>query len=96
MANEILGGLDNKRILVVGISYKTNVSDLRESPVIILINELRARRAAVSWHDDLVKVWNQEKSTELSANFDLAILATPHDYLSLHKLGNIPVIDTRA
>ena len=96
MANDILGGLGNKRILVVGISYKANVSDLRESPVIILIKELRARGAEVSWHDDLVKVWNQEKSMELSANFDLAILATPHDYLSLHKLGNIPVIDTRA
>ena len=96
MANRNLKGLQNKKILVVGISYKANVSDIRESASIILINELRARGAKVSWHDELVMAWNDEYSTELSANFDLAILSTPHDYLDLTKLANVPLLDTRA
>jgi hypothetical protein len=31
----------------------------------------------------------------LGANYDLAILATPHDYFDLSTLGNVPILDTR-
>ena len=47
------------------------------------------------WHDDIVTEWNGEKSTALSENFDLAIIATPHDYLDLTKLGDVPILNTR-
>ena len=94
-AEEKLGGLKNKRVLVVGVSYKPNVADVRESPVEALINGLKQKGAQVSWHDDLVKAWNGEKSVALSNNFDLAIIATPHDYLDLTKLGNVPILNTR-
>ena len=92
---EKLGGLKNKRVLVVGVSYKPNVADVRESPVEALISGLKQKGAQVSWHDDLVKVWNGEESVELSSDFDLAIIATPHDYLDLTKLGNVPILNTR-
>ena len=92
---EILGGLKNKKILVVGIAYKPNVSDTRESPAVNLIAELRVKGAQVYWHDDLVKEWNGEKSVALSSIFDSAIIATPHDYLDLTKLGNVPILNTR-
>ncbi len=95
LAADILNDLTNRKILVIGVSYKPNVSDVRETPVQALIDKLRAAGAEVSWHDDLVKIWNKEKSTPLSQNFDLAILATPHSYIDLKKLGDVPMLDTR-
>jgi UDP-N-acetyl-D-glucosamine dehydrogenase len=94
-ASEMLGGLKDKKVLVIGVSYKPNVADVRETPVEALISGLKKSGAVVSWHDDLVKGWNGESSVALSSGFDLAILATPHDYLNLNLLGNVPVLNTR-
>ena len=94
-AEEKLGGLKAKKVLVVGVSYKPNVADVRETPVESLIVGLKQKGAQVSWHDDLVKAWNGENSIALSSDFDLAIIATPHDYLDLTKLGNVPILNTR-
>jgi len=94
-AIEMIGNLKRKRILVVGISYKPNVSDVRETSVEILIRNLKQKGAHVSWHDDLVKEWKGEKSVDLSSEYDLAILATPHDYLDLTKLDDVPILNTR-
>ena len=94
-AEEKLGGLRNKKILVVGVAYKPNVADIRESPVKLLIDGLKEKGALVTWHDDLVKEWNGEKSVNLSSDFDLAIIATPHDNLELTKLGSVPILNTR-
>lgn len=94
-AEEKIGGLKAKKVLVVGVSYKPNVADVRESPVEALITGLKQKGAKVSWHDDLVKVWNGEESVALSSDFDLAIIATPHEYLDLSKLGYVPILNTR-
>ena len=94
-ASEMLGGLKDKKVLVIGVSYKPNVADVRETPVEALINGLKKSGAVVSWHDDLVKSWNGESSVVLGSGFDLAILATPHDYLDLSLLGSVPVLNTR-
>ncbi len=94
-AEDKVGGLKNKKVLVVGVSYKPNVADVRESPVAALIFGLRQRGAFVMWHDELVKEWNGEKSVEISDIFDLAIIAMSHDYLDLKKLGDTKILDTR-
>ena len=94
-AEEKVGGLKSKRILVVGVSYKPNVADVRESPVEALIAGLKQKGAQVFWHDDLVKEWNGSKSDVMNSNYDLAIIATPHDYIDLSKLGNVPILNTR-
>jgi UDP-N-acetyl-D-glucosamine dehydrogenase len=94
-ASEILGGLKDKKVLVIGVSYKPNVADTRETPVEALIAGLAKSGAVVSWHDDLVKNWNGQSSVALGSGFDLAILATPHDYLDLSLLGNTPLLNTR-
>jgi len=94
-AEEKIGGLKDRRVLVVGVSYKPNVADIRESPVESLIFGLKQKGAQVSWHDDLVKVWKGVKSVALSGDFDLAIIATPHDYLDLSLLGNVPILKTQ-
>jgi UDP-N-acetyl-D-glucosamine dehydrogenase len=94
-ASEMLGGLKGKKVLVIGVSYKPNVADVRETPVEALISGLKKSGAVVSWHDDLVKSWNGESSVALGSGFDLAILATPHDYLNLSLIGNVPLLNTR-
>jgi UDP-N-acetyl-D-glucosamine dehydrogenase len=94
-AEKILGNLEQKKILVLGVAYKPNISDTRETPAEALILGLRAAGALVDWHDDLVKIWNGTNSSELTEEYDLAILATPHDYLDLTKLGNVPILNTR-
>ena len=94
-AEEKVGGLKSKKVLVVGVSYKPNVADVRESPAESLIVGLKQKGAQVFWHDELVQEWNGEKSSALSSNYDLAIIATPHDYLDLTKLGNVPILNTR-
>jgi len=94
-ASEMLGGLKDKKVLVIGVSYKPNVADVRETPVEALITGLKKSGAVVSWHDELVKSWNGESSFALGSGFDLAILATPHDYLDLRLLGTVPLLNTR-
>jgi UDP-N-acetyl-D-glucosamine dehydrogenase len=94
-ASEMLGGLKDKKVLVIGVSYKPNVADIRETPVTALISGLAKSGAVVTWHDDLVKNWNGQSSVVLGSGFDLAILATPHDYLDLSVLGNTPLLNTR-
>lgn len=95
IAEGMLGSLINKRVLIIGISYKPNVSDVRQTPVRGLIEVLRNRGALVSWHDDLVKEWAGETSVPLSPDYDLAILATPHNYLDLSKIGKVQLLNTR-
>ena len=95
VANEKISGLREKKVLVIGVSYKPNISDVRETPVKALIFALRKEGAQVFWHDDLVKEWNNEKSSPLDQGYDLAILATPHDYLNLKQIGDTPLINTR-
>ena len=94
-AEEKIGGLKDKKVLVIGVSYKPNMADVRETPVEALILGLRNKGAEVFWHDDLVKEWNDENSVALSNVYDLAIIATPHAYLDLTKLGDVPILNTR-
>lgn len=81
--------------LVVGLSYKPNVADLRESPTIELINILRSRGVNTTWHDAMISEWNNEKSTPLDASCDLVIVVHEHANESLMKLfkRHIPVFD---
>jgi UDP-N-acetyl-D-glucosamine dehydrogenase len=95
LAEELLFGLGNKKILVLGVSYKSNISDVRETPVSRLLSGLSMKGALVDWHDDLVKEWNGSKSVPISNNYDLAIVATPHEYFDLAKLGNVPILNSR-
>ena len=95
-AEDILGTLKNKRIIVVGVAYKPNVADVRETPVAALILGLRQKGAIVVWNDDLVKEWKDEKSTALSEGFDLAVLATFHGNTNLTKLGSVDILSTKS
>ena len=76
-----VGSLRGKKVVVVGIAYKANVSDTREAPAALVINELKRQGAEVSWHDPVVGTWNGQSSSELKG-FDVAIVVTMHDGVS--------------
>jgi UDP-N-acetyl-D-glucosamine dehydrogenase len=71
-------GLTGKNVLVVGVAYKPNVADTRETAAELVIEHLRSRGANVTWHDELVSEWNGEKSSPLEGA-DITILLTRHD-----------------
>ena len=73
-----VGSLKGKKVVVVGISYKANVSDTREAPAALVIDELKKQGAEVSWHDPVVGSWDGQSSSELKG-FDVAIVVTKHD-----------------
>jgi UDP-N-acetyl-D-glucosamine dehydrogenase len=76
-----VGSLKGKKVVVVGIAYKANVSDTREAPAALVISELQKFGAEVSWHDPVVGTWNGQSSSEL-IDFDVAIVVTKHGSLS--------------
>ena len=88
-------GLAGKNILVVGVAYKPNVADTRETAAELVIEHLRSRGANVTWHDELVSEWNGEKSSPLEGA-DITIVLTKHDVDSTPLiLGSAPyVFDT--
>jgi UDP-N-acetyl-D-glucosamine dehydrogenase len=78
---EDVGSLKGKDVVVIGVSYKANVSDTREAPAALVIDELKKLGAEVSWHDPVVGTWNGQSSSELRG-FDIAIVVTKHDVVS--------------
>ena len=95
---ELNGNLKNKRIQIAGVAYKSNVSDIRESPSLVLINELEQLGAEVSWFDPLVRSIGNRKSEPLDSQIDLGLIVSPHSNMdfSLWKNSGIKVLDLSA
>ena len=72
------GSLKGKKVQVIGVAYKPNVADTRETPAEIVIDELKKLGAVVTWHDPVVKSWKGESSSDLGGS-DIAIVVTLHD-----------------
>ena len=91
----LLGGdISGKNICIVGISYKPDVTDMRQSPAIVLWQELEKKGALVSFHDETVKEFEGRSSTALAPNiFDLTVVAVAHSNLEVDKVMNsAPII----
>jgi UDP-N-acetyl-D-glucosamine dehydrogenase len=98
------------RILIIGMAYKANVDDDRESPSYILFDKLRERGAEVSYfdpyipvirpsreHGHLAGISSVEWSKETIGAFDLVLIATAHANINFSELGTWAklIIDTR-
>lgn len=94
------------RILLLGLAYKANVDDDRESPSYILIEKLEALGAEVSYNDPYVPeirlsrehaALAGRRSVEISNDFDLLLLVTAHDAYRTYDFSkiSIPVVDSR-
>ena len=91
----LLGGnLSGKKICIVGISYKPDVTDMRQSPSIVLWQELEKKGALISFHDEIVKEFEGKTSTALAPNtFDLTVVAIAHSDLVVEKvIKSAPII----
>ena len=71
------GSLTGKKVQVVGVAYKPNVADVRETPAEPVIEELKKAGAAVTWSDDLVVSWMGQSTSPLGGA-DIAVVVTLH------------------
>jgi hypothetical protein len=103
--NEDAKALNGSRVLVLGVAYKPDIDDMRESPALDVISELAARKACVSYHDPYVPAVALDGQTyacqpltpELLAGADCVIITTNHsaydwDFVRAHARL---VVDTR-
>jgi len=92
------GDLNGKRIQIAGITYKPNISDLRESPALNLIKNLKIAGAVVTWHDPFAKFYDGQQSEALTSEVDLGLIVTPHSQIdfSIWKNTNVNVLDLSA
>ena len=79
------GNLQGRSVLVVGVAYKPNVADVRETAAELVIHHLRNQGAVVSWHDDIVSTWKGESSTPLQGA-DITVIVTKHDSVDERKI----------
>lgn len=102
--------LNGSRILILGLAYKANVDDMRESPTFHLFDLLKNHGAEIAYYDPHIPVitptrehgaWTGLKSVawkqEVISSFDLVLIATNHSRTNLLELAQwAPVIvDTR-
>jgi len=98
--------LKDSKVLILGLAYKPNVDDARESPTFHLMSKLEELGANVSYNDPYVPVigasrefpqYEGKKSVEISGEYDILLIATGHDAYKSFKFEalSIPVVDTR-
>jgi UDP-N-acetyl-D-glucosamine dehydrogenase len=79
--------LSGSKILVVGVAYKSDISDTRESPALKLMELLRKAGADVSYHDPHVPELNGARSAALEpAAYDCVAIVTAHSGIDYDKL----------
>lgn len=102
--------LSRARVLIVGVAYKKNIDDMRESPSLVLIELLEARGATVEFYDPLIPVIPPTREhanltgrrsiewSEAAVNeYDAVLISTDHDavdYMALVEHARL-IVDTR-
>jgi len=103
--NEHKKALKGSRILVIGVTYKKDINDLRESPALTIIKSLIEKKAKVQYHDPLVSNFKIDslslRSVTLTkegiASNDCVVIITDHsslDYRLIVENASL-VLDTR-
>ncbi len=102
--------IHGSRILILGLAYKANVDDDRESPSYVLMQKLHQRGARVAYHDPYVPmiesarqqgIWTGTRSVdwtrEVIAAFDLVLVSTAHSKVNYQELleWSPLIVDTR-
>jgi UDP-N-acetyl-D-glucosamine dehydrogenase len=102
--------INGSKVLVLGIAYKPNVDDDRESPSYVLMNLLKKRGAEISYYDPFVPVirptrehphWAGTKSIqwsrEILQSFDVVLISTNHAAVDYQELADHAacIVDTR-
>ncbi len=97
--------INGANILILGVAYKKDIKDLRESPVLKIINLLKKEEAKIKYNDPYVPAFtlNQKRyqsinlSDETIYNQDLVIITTDHSLYDYEKIVNSAklIFDTR-
>lgn len=103
--NEQRRSLNGSTILVLGVAYKRDVSDVRESPALDIIQQLMARKAEVLYNDEYVPslaaqdqtLYSQPVSDEVLGAADCVVVVTDHSYYDVPWIlrGARCLVDTR-
>lgn len=108
--NDAKKALNGSRVLILGLAYKANVDDMRESPTFILLDSLKSLNAEVEYYDPYIPVvtptrehanWTGKKSIswskEVIESFDAVLISTAHSNVNYQELLNWSsiVVDTR-
>jgi UDP-N-acetyl-D-glucosamine dehydrogenase len=104
--NEQSKSLKGSRVFVLGVAYKRDINDVRESPALGIVDQLLHKGAEVSYHDPFIPVMNLDGKGSLASveltdealqSCDCAVIVTDHskvDYSRVLKLAPL-VVDTR-
>jgi len=103
--NEVRKSVRGSRVLVLGVAYKRDIADVRESPALDVIRLLEDRGAHVEFHDPYVAEFKEERHTrkgvELSDEMlqwaDAVVVITDHQQVDYQRVADIAtlVVDTR-
>ncbi|MBW2421744.1 MAG: nucleotide sugar dehydrogenase [Deltaproteobacteria bacterium] len=105
LLNEERLAVNGARLLILGVAYKKDVSDMRESPALDIIRLLAAKGADISYHDPHVpecvvdgrNYKNVDLTDEILGSADLAVVLTDHTAFDYQRIvdGAARVFDTR-
>ncbi len=102
--------IEKSNILILGVSYKSNIDDIRESPSLDVIEKLLNLNANISYDDKYIskillgdlkdninQVFDATLSEKVLSKFDAILILTNHDYYNIENIAKYSklVIDTR-
>lgn len=104
--NSVKKALNGSNVLILGVAYKPNINDVRESPALDVIKQLLKFGANVTYNDNFIPTVSIDKSTTFEttplshiqfSNFDCVAIITNHTYYDVDQIVNESklVVDTR-
>jgi UDP-N-acetyl-D-glucosamine dehydrogenase len=104
--NSVGRSIRGSRIMLLGVAYKADVDDERESPSFVLIEKLADKGAEVLFHDPFVPVIRPsrehpklagQRSSPIDTACDLVLIAAAHTPFKSHDFSQlkVPLVDTR-
>ena len=85
------GSIKGKKVVVIGVAYKPDVTDTRETPATEIIRLLTAAGAVVTWNDHVVGSWMEQSSSPIEEN-DIAVVVTRHSGLTEAEIKKAPYV----
>jgi len=99
--NDDKKSIRESKILIIGLAYKKDIDDIRESPAIKIIDLLKYKGAKIDYHDPFVNEFRNLRSIDLTTKniqkYDSLIITTDHSEIDYEMIGKHAslVVDTR-
>ncbi len=99
--NDVKKAVNGSKVLILGVAYKKDIDDMRESPALSIIDLLRSRGAEITYHDPFVPevtfdhaytigagdpLYNTELTDDLIKTSDCVIICTDHSNVDYHRV----------